>query len=211
MIDIKLKETERSFKNKITNAAASIIERTLFRKRYLIERDVKNLIPIWIKTSPEMISLANDNTIGSLSAQLGLYYGTERQAVDAIAKAVADSTEINLSKINRKTLEGGINIKVMPQNFKTLLDLPEGQVGYPGGDISWLEWLLFEGYSTIVIGYGFVADIRGRSLGGFMRTPGVWRVPPEVAGIQSDNFVTRALTGKDQEQQIQRIIEKHLT
>ena len=210
MITVQIVETDKSFNKKIISAIADLMDKLIQNKQRAISRDIKKLIPGWVKSQPEMIALSNDNSLGSLSAQLGLYYGTEKSTVYAIANAVAESFEIRTSKINKKTLEGGITLNFQPTHFQALLNLPEGHILFEGGELAWLQWLLLEGYSVIVVGYSFVVAPQGRSLGGYMRKPGTWRVPPEYAGTVDDNFVTRALSTPRVEKDIELVMKRHI-
>ena len=65
--------------------------------------------------------------------------------------------------------------------------------------LHWLAWLLQAGSSMIVSGYEYTPSFEGRSGGGVMTGGGVWRVPPEFSGTESDNFITRALNNRDKQ------------
>jgi len=210
MITIKLKETNFSFRGKVNDAIASILNKTLRRKKGAIVRDIRALIPQWIKSQPEMIDLSSDNSLGSLSAQLGLPFGSGPNVVEAITDAMVRSVAIDVKDINKRNLSGGLKLNFMSETFKDLIDLPEGHVIYEKGDLHWLRWLLEEGFKVIVVGYSFSFRDGGRSGGGIMEKGGIWRVPPEYAGTRSNNFVTRALRNPENEKQIQRVLERHI-
>ena len=50
----------------------------------------------------------------------------------------------------------------------------------------------------------------GRSGLGNMVMGGSFRVPPQFSGVDRDNFITRALIGSDQENQISQVIQRAL-
>jgi hypothetical protein len=183
----------------------------LFRKRGAIIRDIRALVPNWIRSQPEMQELLYNNGIGSLGAELGLEYGTGPDAVNAIVEAMVNSIAIDITKVDAKNLRGGIKLKFMPATFSDLLAIPEGHViTEKGQDLHWLKWLLLEGFSVVVVGYNFNFRRAGRSKGGYMREGGVWRVPPQYAGTVDNNFITRALNGSQNEEQISQIFKRHI-
>lgn len=211
MIEVNFIETDNSFKSKVYGAVASQINRILFRKRAAIIRDIRALIPGWVRSQPEMIDLTNNGGIGSFAAELGLVSGTGPEAVDAIVIAMTNSFALDIKNVDSKNLRGGVIAKFMPATFASLLYLPEGVVSTDKGEsLHWLRWLLLDGFKVIVTGYSFRFKNTGRSGGGYMKKGGVWRVPPEYAGTSSDNFITRALTGPENENQIAEVFKRHI-
>ena len=49
----------------------------------------------------------------------------------------------------------------------------------------------------IIMGYKYVPSSDGRSGGGSMEGGGSWRVPPQFSGTEDNNFITRALSGRN--------------
>ena len=93
-----------------------------------------------------------------------------------------------------------------------MLGLQSGHVIYEGGDLHWLSWLLTLGDSTIVVGYYYDPETGvGRSGLGTMSEGGFFRVPPEFSGTRANNFVTRALIGNKQQEQILNILKSTMT
>mgnify|MGYP003646261604 FL=1 len=68
-----------------------------------------------------------------------------------------------------------------------------------GTPLEWLKWLLLEGDRVIVANYRFEPSNKGTSRTGegiMIKTRGGgWNVPPQFAGVDNDNFATRALEG----------------
>lgn len=212
MITIEFKEKEAEFKAKVYRTVARYLDALLFRKKGAIIRDIRALVPEWIESQPEMMELLyNDGKVGSLGAELGLPIGTGPNAVRAITNAVVDSIAIDITKINKKTLNGGITAKFMPATFIDLLNIPEGTIRTEiGENLPWLKWLLMEGVGTIIVGYKFHFARGGRSKGGYMTEGGVWKIPPQYSGTKENNFVTRALTAKKNEKQISEVFKRHI-
>ena len=94
--------------------------------------------------------------------------------------------------------------------MEELSSLSVGQVATLSGNLPWLHWLLMRGGSPIIIGFRYKADGGGRTGGGIMIPGGVFRIPLEYSGTVDDNFITRALAGKEQEEEITRIFQEIL-
>jgi hypothetical protein len=210
MITITLKENTNTIKARVNNALSTLLNNTIRRKQGIIFREIRDLIPGWIESQPEMVDLATNIGPGSLAAQFGLKEGSGPEIVKIISKAVQNSISLNVSNISKKDLSGGIKINFMSATFEELLTLPEGHVLYDDGDLHWLNWLLTEGFKVIVVGYSFRFLDGGRSGGGIMTKGGLWRVPPQFAGTVEDNFITRALTNPANQTQIQQILQRHI-
>jgi hypothetical protein len=211
MITITLKENKITFRKKVNEAISDFLNRTINRKMGTMIREIRQLIPSWIESQPEMIELSSNEQPGSLAAQFGLPKGTGKDVVNKISSAVRNSLAIRITKINKKDLSGGIEFNLMSATFEELLSLKEGHVIEDEIDLHWLDWLLNRGYETIVTGYRFKISEGGRSGGGVMTKGNIWRVPTQYAGSPEDNFITRALTNPIVEKQIQTILEKNIT
>lgn len=209
MTYIQLTETTGQIEDKINRALAEEINLLLLKKKIKIETKCKNLVADWISSQPEMVSLTSP-TPDSLAGQFGMFKGTEESAVKDIIEAVESSVTVKLTKID-KNLNGGIQVFFQPSTFTNLLGLTSGHVLYERGDLHWLSWLLTEGDSIIVVNYTYnPGSGLGRSGLGNMQESGAFRVPPEFSGTIRDNFITRALIGKVQENDIFNVIKREL-
>jgi hypothetical protein len=131
--------------------------------------------------------------------------------INAIINSVISSTSISVVPYNNKLKGGGIEVNIQPNNFANLLNLPQGHSVYKDGDLHWLDWLLNRGDEIIVVGYEYNPQAGlGRSKLGNMKEGGSFRVPPQFSGTDNNNFITRALTGAEQEKQIVKIFENIL-
>ena len=75
-----------------------------------------------------------------------------------------------------------------------------------------MDWLLNQGDRIIVVNYSYNPQLGiGRSRLGNMVESGSFRVPPQFSGTPDDNFITRALIGRNQESEISRIFTKELS
>jgi hypothetical protein len=207
MLSIHLTEPTSVIEDKIRGAFAEEINAVIKKNLDTILTKSKEFAQAQILEQPEMQSLVS-NTLGSLKAQFGIRTGEDLKAVLDIATAVRESVSVRFSKYNKKLRGGGLEIYFQPSSFTNLLGLQSGHVIYEGGDLHWLSWLLTLGDSTIVVGYYYDPETGvGRSGLGTMSEGGFFRVPPEFSGTRANNFVTRALIGNKQQEQILNILK----
>lgn len=198
-INIKITDTISSISENINQAIAEEFNKRIKKnKKKAIDR-MRRTLPVWIRVQPEMRSLLDVGTPGSLNANFGLPVGLATNAVDALINSIVNTINIRLTPMDR-SLKGNVEFVVQPQNYANLLSLPEGYNPLTSSNIHWLDWLLLKGDTTIIIGYSYNPKSGlGRSGGGNMRAGGVWRVPPEFAGSDQNNFLTRALSNRERE------------
>lgn len=202
MLSIKLLDTEQEISKKINSATAEHFNSILNGKLSSIKQQVKSFTYNAILSQPEIDSLNG----GILQGAFGLVDSSS--AIKSIATSIQNSINVEFNKFD-KNLKGGINIYIQPSDFTNLLALPEATNFTDDGDFPWLQWLITLGDTIIIVDYSFnPISGRGRSNLGYMTSGGVFRVPPEFAGDINNNFITRALVGKQQEKVIQNILMK---
>lgn len=210
MITIKLLDTVGSIQKKVNKAIAEEANKILSQNKNTILRDAQSLVAGWISSQPEMLDLQS-SVPGSLAGQFGLYPGQGQNSVISIVNSIKNSITVDLKRFNDNLSGGGLEINFQPTNFINLLNLPQGFVNYEGGKLHWLDWLLTKGDTVIVVSYHYNAKTGiGRSGLGNMTKGGSFRVPPEYSGVDSNNFITRALIGSNQEAAITNIFKKVL-
>lgn len=199
-ISLRLIDSISSIQNKINTAIAQEMNSKIMKHKAKIMKDLRNLVGIWIRSQPEILSL-HSGAPESLASHFGLPKGSSDAVVAHIVASVQSSIDARLIKFTPR-LQGGIIINIQPDNLANLLGLRSGHVTTSKGtDLHWLSWLLERGRDVIVVGYHYTPDTapRGRSGGGTMGAGSAWRVPPEYAGTIADNFVTRAFEGKEKD------------
>lgn len=207
---LQLTESYSQISKKINVAIAEHMNALIQKKIPTITDKIRTLCKEWIAASPEIVSL-NSADPTSLAGAFGIPAPMVPIAVDAIVESVSNSLTFSFTKLDDK-LRGGLEIRIQPIDFQNLLSLSVGHVVYERGDLHWLDWLLTKGASIIITNYQYQAQAgTGRSGLGTMKIGGSFRVPPKFAGTTDNNFVTRALSGKDQEDQITNIISSVLT
>lgn len=209
MITIKLIDTIKDVEKKVNAAIAVEINTILFQNQSKILQESKSLVSKWIASQPEMIDLQS-SVPGSLAGQFGLYPGQGQSSVISIINSIENAITINFKKFDNKLL-GGVEVNFQPLDFLNLLNLPQGIVNYKDGQLKWLDWLLTKGDTTIVVSYQYNPSTGiGRSGLGNMIKGGSFRVPPQFSGTDSNNFITRALVGPEQEKRITDIFKRVL-
>ena len=192
-LTLKLTDSIPAIELKVNGAIAVHLNSFFLKKKGYIENQLRDLIGIWIRSQPEIQSLAMS---GDLAGQFGLPDGTSLGVVNKIVTSIQQSTQVKMKKINKK-LEGGLKLTCQPSSFANLLGIPDGHVKILDGDLHWLRWLLESGNKILVVNYHYTPSVGfGRSKIGIMDKGGAWRVPPEFAGTLEDNFVTRAFKNK---------------
>jgi hypothetical protein len=201
MITLKLTESIPEISKSINKAIAEELNDKIQNKKNDIVRQVKQFVNTLIETQPEIQSLKD----GALKGAFGII--DSDSAVANIIQALINSIEINVKRFNND-LTGGLTVNIQPSSFRNLLGLPQGFTVYSGGVLHWLDWLLLRGDTIIIVDYQYNPKTGlGRSGLGNMVEGGSFRVPPQFAGSDDDNFITRALLSGTAESEIIKILE----
>jgi len=197
----KILDSIPSIEKKVNLALSEEINKEVRKNLSKVKPEVQSFISNSIMNQPEMISLVG----GYLRGAFGLT--SPDSALNSIRSSVLNSVYVNFKKYDEK-LKGGITINIQPSDFSNLLNLPEGHVFYSKGDLHWLRWLLEYGDTILVVNYEYnpQTGIGRSSLGNMIEGSG-FRVPPEFSGTLTNNFITRALTGPQEEKHIYNILK----
>jgi len=209
MITLQITDSLSVIQKNVNEAIAQVINDKISKTQNKIVADCKSAASSWILSQPEIQSLSSSSP-ESLAGQLGIPQSLVGGIISSIENAVVNSISIRFIQYS-KNLKGGLEIYFQPSDFFNLLSLPAGHVIYKGGDLHWLDWLLKRGDNVIVANYQYNPKTGlGRSGLGNMVLGGSFRIPPQFSGTDSNNFITRALIGTDQENTISRIIQRAL-
>ncbi len=217
-ITLKILESDKILKRRMLKALSIEIKRTINKASDGIEKDIRLAVFGWVFESPEMEDLRS----GALRIDLGLTKTQADQSSHSIAKTVADSTNVavEVPKTPLAKTRGKITINVQPKNFSNI-SINAHLVNWGmAGNVPWVDILLFRGDEIIVEDYDVEYGPFGRSGGGKMEEDAgdlsgwgigissMTRVPPSFSGTVTDNFITRALRGK--EAQIEKIVKQRI-
>jgi hypothetical protein len=207
-LSIKIIDTEKEIAKNINIGISEYINNKITQQLSFMTKEIIGVIPSWVSVQPEILSLLSQDEM-SLAGQFGIAGGTDG-IVNSIVSSIANSISIKFVKFNNN-LKGGLEFYIQPDNFSNLLGLPQGHVIYSGGDLHWLDWLLIRGDQIIISNYQYNPSTGlGRSGLGNMIGGNSFRVPPAFAGTKNNNFVTRALSGPDQEKYFANLFQKAL-
>lgn len=141
----------------------------------------------------------NSNTVrsllqGELRGEIGLP-SSQDAAVDSILNAVAGTIEVTASKpqIIASKIRMKVVMNAVPIELKSFSSLGS-YTTEKGTPIPWFEWLTSLGDRIIVREYETEAGHAKTSRTGdkIMVKGRGWRVPPEHAGSEGNNFITKA-------------------
>lgn len=200
-IGIKLTDTQAQITAAILKEMEAYIGVAFLRAERAIQSRVKSIIVNSIKGQPEYSSLKS----GALRHQLGL--DNAEQRVDGIVDFWRDAVKVHVVQPIKKggKLFGGLKLEITDSKFSRERLLQEGiitPVNSPS--FCWLEFLLLEGDAVkLAPGYSYIdkAAKSSRSGRGIMVSSKSrqWRIPAEFAGVEGNNWFTRALADAQNE------------
>jgi hypothetical protein len=181
-----------------------------------------------IKASPTYRELITPGT--ELYHEIGLLGGKEK--LNTIIDRWSNSVNMYLSRFHQVStygVAGSIQIWGIENDFSDVLGMPaasflSNNMKGEQTDVPWLEWMLLRGRSFVVPGYTYA---RGSQYAPWSRTgDGImikirkntskkrWQVPSAHSGTLHNNWVTRAIYGKDggpgMEPRLRMILNRHL-
>ena len=195
-ISIKILESTNIIRRKILESIVEDMNKLFSQSLKSIDNKLKSLTREFIKSTITYASLDG----GVLAAHFGLPQGGEKARIDSIISTINNNIEVKFDGFKRagNSISGGVNIGILLSSFADILNLPEAVVTTERGQqLPWLQWLLLEGNRIIITDYEIRLKVgKGRSGGGIMvrEEAGIWRVPPEYAGTDVNNWLTNSLS-----------------
>lgn len=210
--DITILENNSQIVSAIIHSIRDVINEAIKKSMSKIVDGAKEIISESLRQEPEYGSLMS----GKLKADFGIPNSSVVQrVVDALVNTVT-VTDIPITA-NNNGLRGGFILTMMKsddlsgvihQDIASVSDIK-------GYTLPWLEWLLLQNNTPIVKNYEvkYGPSPYSRSgLGIMVPSDGDWRVPPEFAGSQENNWTTRAVDRSEAQiyKLIQQSIEKNI-
>jgi len=208
---LKLVESKKEIEKRIVKALAIDINKALDKVITRSLKPIQDLVKISILNQPEVSSLSG----GQLAGEFGLPDGRNR--IESIVQIWTKGIKISKNKAILKNgkIQAGFTINMVPSDYSDVLSSPfAALVTEKGQQLNWLEWLLRFGDRAIIRDYNITFDSSKtkRSRTGIAIMQGArgstWRVPPQFAGTDNNNFVTRALD--DIQDEVTLIIQNQL-
>lgn len=161
-----------------------------------ISIDLSLLLYTQIKQQPEWQSLEG----GKLRSDFGIPNGLN---LDNLLNVWAHDYNVKITqpKISGGDIRGGITIGVIDSEHNQALRQSAAHYSSKGGEVDWLNWLLFAGDSIVVRDYHVIYGLNQRQIS-FSRTGkalmakrGNFKVDSAFSGTEDNNFITRAMDG----------------
>jgi len=131
---------------------------------------------------------------GELREELGLVNGAH--AMEQIALGIVSSYSLTMQepRISGNKITATIKLEAVPLDLSEFHNIAE-QVTEKGQKLPWFKWLTTLGDAIIVKDFEVQAGFPKSSRTGdkIMVEGKGWRVPPEHAGFEANNFITRAV------------------
>jgi hypothetical protein len=191
---VEIVESNSVIAGRVKRALRGRLNAVFSKASKFIDSGLTTRVSQWIMDSPEMVSLIS----GSLRGDFGVVSSSEAAA--DIAKSVEESIIIEWLPVNAALTGIALNIKIQPSDLANVLNAVPPVVTKKGKSLPWIEWLLLAGDSPVIMEYHVEEGDFGRTGEAHMVRGGsykVGRVNPSFSGTIDDNFITRALSGKE--------------
>jgi hypothetical protein len=200
---IKVDYKDQELKNWILEQVSGQYTKVLLSSKITILQGVREIVRAALYESEVYKSLVSDR-LGTLHGLLGVpdpegSYATVVEKFIAAIDVVVDPVSITGSKPI-----GGIQL-VLNSDFAELAKIPEGTFkSEKGKDVPWLEWLLLAGRAIVVSNWTVINKTNlpsSRTGLALMRESSInsFSIPPEFAGTEDDNFITRAIAAVEEQ------------
>lgn len=198
---MRIIESDSEIRQRMLSALLEEVQITFNKSVPQIKSKIQDLIVDAIKNAPEYSSLVS----GQLRLELGIPDAASK--IEELLNIWTNNIDVEIKpfKITNMGLSGGFSINCIKSDFSDVLSTSAAQIedSVRGYSLPWLSWLLLEGGKILVKDHVVVvgSSAFSRTGGAIMRTSmsSSWRVPPEFAGTERDNWITRAIDQLDDE------------
>ena len=178
----------------ILKAMHATVKKNFKKYGEFLESSISYQLSVAIENSPTLQSLKRG---GDLAGELGVDFFNAAEIIMAVAY---DSTtvKVEVPKLVGNQIVGKMTVTAAPSDLETITArmFDSGiQETEKGQQLEYMKWLLTLGDAVIVRDYEVKAGFPKFSRTGdkIMVKGGGWRVPPEHAGSEGNNFITRAI------------------
>lgn len=195
IINVQILESDSKIRNLILDSIKDHMEGAFTKAIPPIYSEIKTLMTTSLKTEPEYQSLIG----GTLRVEFGIENVSD---VDQVVAEIVDTLQVTKHpiKINNLGLTGGFVMTMIPSaDIGGVIGSSAAIVSdsAKGHRLPWLEWLLLHANKPIIRNYEVKVAPNPYSRSGMgimVESDSDWRVPPEFAGNQQDNWTTRAVS-----------------
>jgi len=209
ILDLKILESNSQIRQMILDSIKDHIENAFNKAIGPISSEIKTLVGAALRTEPEYQSLIS----GTLRIEFGIM---DIASVDNVVEQMVDTLQVtkNPIKITNLGLSGGFIITMIKSDDISGIINSDAAIvtdNSKGHKLPWLQWLLLNANQPIIRNYEVKVGANPYSRSGMgimVESNKDWRVPPEFAGSQQDNWTTRAMTRV--ENQLPTIFENNI-
>lgn len=192
--NLQILENNKEIQNKILDSMLNPINKIISRGISKIKNNLPGVIQTAIINSPEYESLLS----GKLQYELGVNDINVKLTNLLNVWTTNIIYDYQQPSITNNRISCRFSAKMIRADFSDVLyaDFASVQDTLRGYSLPWLQWLLLEGNKTIIKNHEVVFGPNRASRTGFaIMKPSnrSWRVPPEFAGTQTNNWITRAI------------------
>lgn len=193
MKQLRILESQNEIHARILFEASQEVDKLLRRNSSAISRKISRLLADRIHETPEMKSILG----GKLKADFGLSDQAADEALERVTSLIRENTVVRLNKNVKNGLFYSITISLLPNGLTPFFDIRYDSINDKGEShpVDWMEWLLTKGVTIIndefFVMYGpFRTSRSGEAI---MVKGGTFRVDPEFAGTEQDNFIVNTV------------------
>ena len=178
----------------ILKAMHATVKKNFKKYAEFMESTVSYNLTLAIENSPTMQEFKKGS---DLAGELGIVYPNPYEIV--IAAAYESTTvKVEVPRIVGTQIVGNMSVTAGATDLGTITERMSDrgiEVTEKGQELEYMKWLLTLGDAVIVRDYEVRAGFPKNSRTGdkIMVKGGGWRVPPEHAGSEGNNFLTRAI------------------
>lgn len=205
---LELSQSDATIQKLILKALKDEVFNLFKKSAKTIKRDIRFLVMRRLRSQPEYKALQAG---GKLQIEFGI---SNPIKVENIITRFANSVTVFVlfPRVYAQGLKGGIEIRAVPADYSDVLaDENAYQQTEHGVTLEWLNWLLTEGNRKIIRNYTVKYTDKQKSRTGkavMITSKKYWGVPPEYSGTTTNNWVTRAFEGIEDE--INQIVKRNV-
>lgn len=190
---LKLVESDSDIRKLILQNIIDVLNISITKSIPIIKSKIQELVSSALKQEPEYTSLVS----GKLQAEFGI---PDVRHVDMVVDALSKTIEIQSKTLIATTsgVTGGFELRMMKSDNMSGIIYTDiaAVIDDKGYSLPWLDWLLLKGNQIIVRNYEVRMGSNPYSRSGLaimVNSKNNWRVPPEFAGTERNNWTTRAI------------------
>lgn len=209
ILNLKILESDSHIRQMILDSIKEHVERALNLSIDSISSEIKMLVASSLRAEPEYQSLIS----GTLRIEFGI---PDTSVVDQIIEMMTETLHVTKKPIQVTNfgLSGGFEMTMIKSDdINGIVNTDPAIVtdSQKGHRLPWLEWLLFQSNQPIIRNYEVKIGPNSNSrtgMGIMVESNKNWRVPPEFAGSERNNWTTRAISRI--ENQLPKIFENNI-